>query len=192
MYFNRWFRFLIEKNSRLLQPIPVAIITNKEKSKILVIKKNKNAVSNISPEKDKVLLYIGGHSRYEDTTETISHDFLSVCRSTLKREIKEEIGIAVALNDIIPKYIYFPTNERSEKHLAVCFVVPMDDEGIKLRLDQHELILNKGRSKSGKFLKIKDLQKEQDLEDWSITILEHFFNIKWKKSDQVTIFNYEV
>lgn len=68
----------------------------------------------------------------------------------------------------------------------------MDDEGIKLRLDQHELILNKGRSKSGKFLKIKDLQKEQDLEDWSITILEHFFNIKWKKSDQATIFNYEV
>lgn len=96
-----------------------------------------------------MLLYIGGHSRYEDTTETISHDFLSVCRSTLKREIKEEIGIAIALNDIIPKYIYFPTNERSEKHLAVCFVVP-------------------------------------------ITILEHFFNIKWKKSDQVTIFNYEV
>src|SRR5699024_2919518 len=111
----------VEENFEFLQPIPIAIITNMDKNKILVIKKNKNAVSESSHERDKILLYIGGHSRYEDTTEVTSHDFVSICKSTLKREIKEEIGISIALNGIQPFYIYTPSNERSEKHLAVCF-----------------------------------------------------------------------
>lgn len=47
----------VEEKNDLIQPIPVAVITNKEKNKVLVIKKNKNAVSNDSPERDKILLY---------------------------------------------------------------------------------------------------------------------------------------
>jgi len=170
----------VERNADFLQPIPIAIITNMKKNKILVIKKNKNAVSKSSPERDKILLYIGGHSRYEDATEATSHDFISICKSTLKREIKEEIGISIALNGIRPFYIYTPTDERSKKHLAVCFLVPVDDEGIKLRLDSNELILNKGKSKSGRFLTISEICKERDLEQWSIMILKHCFNVKYE------------
>ena len=44
-------------------------------------------MSEYSPERDKILLYIGGHSRYEDATEVTFHDFVSICKSTLKREI---------------------------------------------------------------------------------------------------------
>lgn len=179
----------VEKNVDFLQPIPIAIITNMNKNKILVIKKNKNAVSESSPERDKILLYIGGHSRYEDTTDAISHDFLSICRSTLKREIKEEIGVSIALNGIEPFYIYTPYNERSEKHLAVCFFVSVDEDGIKLRLDSNELILNKGKSKSGKFLTIDEICNEPELEQWSIMILRHCFNLEYRTNDQLTLFD---
>ena len=144
-------REAVEANANFIQPLPIAVITNKEKNKVLVIKKNKSAVSTTSPEKDKHLVYIGGHSRYEDKTESNSKEFISICKTALKREIKEEIGIAVALKNINPVFIYSNDNPTSQKHIAVCFIVPVDEETIKLRLDSHELILNKGKSKSGKF-----------------------------------------
>ncbi len=182
-------RNIVEDNSNYIQPIPIAVITNIEKNKVLVIKKNRNAVSIDSPERDKILLYIGGHSRYEDSTEVTSHDFVSICKSTLKREIKEEIGISIALNGIRPFYIYTPSNERSKKHLAVCFVISLDEEGIKLHLDSHELIQNKGKSKSGRFLTIDEICQEPELEQWSEMILKQCFNTEYKSNRQLSIFD---
>lgn len=179
----------VESNPDFLQPIPIAIITNENKNKILVIKKNKSAVSEFSPERDKILLYIGGHSRYEDTTEVTSNDFVSICKSTLKREIKEEIGISIALNGIHPFYIYTPSNERSEKHIAVCFLVQISEDSVKLRLDSNELILNKGKSKSGRFLPIDEILQEPELEQWSVMILRHCFNVEYKSNSQLTLFD---
>ena len=180
----------VEKNEKVLQPIPVAIITNLKKDRILVIKKNKNAVSADSPEKDKLLLYVGGHPRFEDSTEVVSKDFLSICRNALKREVKEEIGIAIALNDIQPFYLYTPDNERSKKHLAVCFLVPLDEDSIKLRLDSHELVMNKGKSKSGRFLTLGEICQEPEMESWSRLILEHCFRIKYLPDGQFNMFEY--
>jgi len=182
-------RNVVEENSNYIQPIPIAVITNIEKNKVLVIKKNRNAVSIYSPERDKILLYIGGHSRYEDSTEVTSQDFISICKSTLKREIKEEIGISIALNGIRPFYIYTPSNERSKKHLAVCFMIALDEEGIKLHLDSHELILNKGKSKSGRFLTIDEVCQEPELEQWSEMILKQCFNTEYKSNRQLSLFD---
>lgn len=176
----------VEMNTKLLQPIPIAIITNKDKNKVLVIRKNRNAVSENSPEKNKNLLYIGGHSRYEDQTEITSKDFLSICRITLKREVEEEIGIRIALNDIIPFFIYSTNDEISKKHMAVCFLVSVDEENLILHLDQQELVQKKGRSKSGRFLGLDELKNEK-LEDWSRTILKYVFNIN--SSNQLTLFD---
>ena len=130
------------------------------------------------------MVYIGGHSRYEDKTESNSKEFISICKTALKREIKEEIGIAVALKNINPVFIYSNDNPTSQKHIAVCFIVPVDEETIKLRLDSHELILNKGKSKSGKFLDFYEIQ-QLELEDWSKTILKYFFNTELP--EQLTI-----
>ena len=91
-------RETVESNSDFIQPLPIAVITNKGRTKLLVIKKNKSAVSETSTEKDKHLIYVGGHSRYEDKTASNSMDFVSICKTALKREIKEEIGISVALS----------------------------------------------------------------------------------------------
>ena len=153
-----------------------------------MIKKNKSTVSANSPERDKILLYIGGHPRFEDSTEVISHDFISMCKSTLRREVKEEIGISIALNDIQPFYIYAPFNERSKKHLAVCFLISIDEEGVKLHLDSHELILNKGKSKSGKFLSFDEVCQEKELEEWSEIILRHCFDIDYESNRQMSLF----
>lgn len=181
-------RDIVEGNPNYIQPIPIAVITNIEKNKVLVIKKNKNAVSIDSPERDKILLYIGGHSRYEDSTEATAQDFISICKSTLKREIKEEIGISIALNGIRPFYIYTPSNERSKKHLAVCFMIALDENGIKLHLDSNELILNKGKSKSGRFLTIDEICQEPELEQWSEIILKQCFNTEYKSNRQLSLF----
>lgn len=172
-------RDAVENNSDYIQPIPIAVITNMQKNKILVIKKNKASASDNSPEKGKLLLYVGGHSRSEDIIKINSEDFLSVCKTTLKREIKEEIGISVALNNLSPNYIYTPTSEKSKNHLAVCFLITLDDESIKLHLDSHELVMNKGKSKSGKFLFINEIiSLESELEEWDKTILDFYFNEK--------------
>lgn len=173
----------VEQNSNFLQPIPVVIISNQLQNKVLVVKKNKNAVSNKSPEKDKILLYIGGHSRYEDMT---SYDFLSICRSTLKREVKEEIGISIALDGIEPFFIYTEDDDTSKKHLAVCFLITIDEESVKLRLDSEELVSNKGRTKSGHFLELDELG-ELELESWSKIILSHFFGVGQHK--QISMFD---
>ena len=179
----------VEENDQLLQPLPVAIITNKSKDKILVIKKNKSAVSSSSPEKDRILLYVGGHSRYEDATYLTSDDFLAICKMALKREIKEEIGISVALNDIIPFYIYTPSNEISRKHLAICFLISIDEDGLKLHLDSHELVLNKGKSKSGRFLPLLELGIENNYEEWSREILRYCFNLETSENIQASLFD---
>lgn len=122
-------------------------------------------------------------------TEITSHDFLAICRSTLKREVKEEVGISIALNDIEPFYIYSSKADRSKQHLAVCFVVEVDEDGVKLRLDPQELIQGKGKSKSGKFLKVEELQKEQELEHWSEIILKTCFSENYENK-QFSLFEY--
>lgn len=182
-------RSIVEEDDLLLQPLPVAIITNKAKDKILVIKKNKSAVSIESPERNRMLLYVGGHSRYEDATDLTSNDFLAICKTALKREIKEEIGISIALDEIVPFYIYTPTNERSRKHLAVCFLVSIEEDGLKLHLDSQELILNKGKSKSGKFLPLRELAAESDYEEWSVEILKYCFNVEVSNNTQASLFD---
>ena len=45
---------------------------------------------------------------YEDYTKDSNEDFFELCKSTLKREIKEEIGISVAINSVKPFLIYKP------------------------------------------------------------------------------------
>lgn len=165
-----------EKSSDYIQPIPIAMIVSKKKDKVLIIKKNPKAVTDDSPEKGKNLVYIGGHARFEDSTDIMDNNFLEICKSTLKREVKEEIGISVALNDISPFVVYATDSERSKKHLGICFIVEQDIEELHLTLDSTELVQKKGLSKSGSFLPVEDLRND-DLESWSRMIIDHFLDV---------------
>lgn len=174
----------VEKQDAYLQPIPIAVITN-TKNRVLVVKKSNISNSEKSPEKDRLLPYVGGHTRKEDVILDKGENFLDICKTTLKREIQEEIGISVSLDDTLPNIIYTPTVEKSKKHIAICFTVTVDDD-IKLWLDAEELIQKKGISKSGRFLSANELQNE-DLEDWGRIILKEYFKIA-----QLTLFSEDV
>ena len=158
-------RHVVEHNQQFLQPIPITVITNK-KNEILVVKKK--YFEGKSPEKNRLLLYFGGHTRSSDIISLENESFLEICRTVLKREIKEEIGISVSLENINPILFYSPTQSKSEKHIAICFKAVLDDN-TKLHLDPYEFVPH-----SASFFKAEDLLKE-DLEDWSTLILEYYF-----------------
>lgn len=174
-----------------LQPIPIAVLSDKSENKVLVVKKNSKSLGKNSPEQERDLLYVGGHTRKEDEPKGKKGDFLELYRKTLQREVSEEIGISVALENINPIYIYTPTEgEISKKHLAICFYIEVESNVLKLRLDSHELIQNRGTSKSGKFIKIDEIiLKQNDLEEWSKKILVKFFEVEMKKNIQVSLFD---
>lgn len=179
----------VEQNNDFIQPIPIVVITNEDKNKVLVVKKQPNATDKSSPESNKILLYVGGHIRKEDNIEGKNFDFISLCKSALKREIKEELGIAIALDEKDPFIIYATDKDTSKKHMAVCFVFRMIDENTKLRLDSQELITKKGKTPSGRFLSLTQIEEEGDLESWSRLILEHVF--KQKTHDNYVLEDYQ-
>lgn len=164
----------VEINDNFLQIIPIAVIT-KPNDKILVVKKKNE--KNDSPEKDRLLPYVGGHVRIEDHDKNINESFLDIFKKTLKREIKEEIGVSVSIESIAkhdPIIIYTPNNPTSSKHLAICFKVDVPEE-TKLVMKSTELIQNKGTSKSGSFLSPSDIFNE-DIESWGKVILREYFS----------------
>ncbi len=180
-------RDVVENNNNYLQILPIAVVTN-ENNDVLVVKKKDTSCSDDSPEKGKLLLWVGGHMRASDRISE-EENFLDVCKSTLNRELEEELGISKSFDGITPTIIYTPDNPKSSKHLAVCFKIEIDNTA-KLKLDPYELVQHKGATPSGKFFTIDDLKglKNEELEDWSINILEHFFGItKQNPSPQLNL-----
>jgi len=184
----------VEANSELLQPLPIAVLTDKEHKRVFTVKKRPKAVSDDSPEKDKLLAYIGGHTRFEDCAGLNNNDFISICRNALRREIKEEIGVHIAVNNTDPYIIYTPDNDKSKKHLAICFLLEVDTESLKMRLDKEELITNKGKTPSGKFHYISDLIEDEknNFEAWTVEIFQELFNADVeaiRSKEPLTLFN---
>lgn len=170
------YRDQVEKNSKLVQPLPVIVLTNKRKSKILVVKKKSKSLSRNSPEKDNLLAYFGGHIRIEDM---VSNDFNQTIFNALSREIQEELGLSlnIASNNTEPLFIWLKDNERSEKHLAICYLYQADFSHHKIKLDEYEFIQKTGTSESGRILNLRDINLDK-FEKWSKIILYELLNIK--------------
>jgi predicted NUDIX family phosphoesterase len=187
-------RDIVEGSMVWQQPVPIAVITDSKRSKVLAVRKRDKAVSSDSPEKDKILLYVGGHTRTEDFTDVKSDDFLSICRYSLRREIDEELGICFAIDNIIPSIIYTPNTPKSKKHIGICFLIECNTNDLKFQIDANELILNKGKSKSGHFHDVKELvyKDSEYFESWSIEIVKNCFGIDIEpKVNQKTLFDEE-
>jgi predicted NUDIX family phosphoesterase len=178
----------VEK-SNTLQPIAIAVITNKRRNKLLVVKKGLKRTPTNSPEHDKLLVYIGGHIRIEDLRSTT----LLTIEQTLHREIQEEIGESLTIQNSNPFLIYSPDSEKSRKHLAVCFIIEMDLDEKKFKLVTDEFVRKTGTSKSGHVLKISEITSGKNrLENWSRHILNHAFKTKLKLVDtaeEIELFN---
>jgi len=172
------FRDEVEKNNDLVQPIPILIITDESRENIFVVKKNKKTNSK-SPESKKLLIYLGGHTRKEDSFGEADVSFNSIIKKSLAREIKEETG----LNYIPPSNegdltcIWVRDNDRSKKHLAVIHIWEVDFSTIKFRLDSNEFMVA-NNTLSGTIMSLSDIsRKEKELERWSKIILKEHFNL---------------
>lgn len=174
----------VEKDSKAVQPIPIAVITNKSRDKLLVVKKNAKKTDKSSPEKDKLLGYIGGHVRYEDN---VKDDFFKTIQNALHREIQEEINESISICATDPILIYTDDNERSRRHLAICYIVEMDLDNKQFKITSDELTMKSGTSKSGKVMTPHEVASEA-LEKWTIEILDKVFKIKYD-INQKELFN---
>lgn len=179
-------RVTVEKTNNLIQPLPITVITNKERDKVLVVKKSEKKTSKDSPERNKVLLYIGGHIRQEDSRQTT----LNTINKSLTREIKEEIGESINFENNKPFLIYTPDySDKSKKHLAICYVVEMDLNNRKFKITSDEHVMKAGKSISGHIISIGKLLKNEyeNMESWSIEILKIIFNME--KAKQTKLFD---
>lgn len=169
----------IERDATKVQPIPVLIIKDTESNKVLVVRKNSKSTSKTSPEAGKDLIYLGGHIRKEDSFHSTKKDIISVAKYALAREVKEEIGIDYHPNSSQnnPLCIWIRNNERSSKHLAICFIWETKVDKLKLRIDKNEFVTPSKASKSGRFYEINELVKNKNnFEAWSRVIINNYFN----------------
>jgi predicted NUDIX family phosphoesterase len=165
----------VERDDQTVQPIPVLVITDSSRQRVLTARKNKRAAKETSPEHNRTLLYFGGHTRQEDSFVTGRKDLMSVCRAALTREIKEEIGLDFCPENLEPVFlIWEKDNERSRKHMAVCFLWEADLDSLQLRLDRNEFSI--GSEPGPEFSMVRDLRSEH-LESWSQAILARVFNV---------------
>ena len=174
----------VEKSKNDIQPLPIVVITNRSKDKVLVVKKNIRKTTKDSPERNKILLYLGGHIRQEDSCDSIQ----KTISKSLRREIKEEIGESINVENISPFLIYTPDySKKSMQHLAVCYVVEMDLTERKFKLTSDEHIMKTGKTISGHTMQVKDLARSENgfLESWSEEILKKVFQVKVKEEFQL-------
>ncbi len=177
-------RHLVETNNNYIQPLPILVIRDSKRKRVLVVRKNKRNTSATSPELGKNLIYLGGHIRREDMYHSTKKDLLSIAKYTLSREISEEIGVSFHPSKTIlnPLCIWMRDNDRSAKHLAICFVLDTDFDTLRIKLDKSEFITS-GNTKSGKVLPIEDLLKDKDnLESWSKLLLDEYFDYELHES----------
>lgn len=184
-------RNLVEERSDYVQPIPIAVVTNKERSKILCLKKTTQSTNKNSAERNKFLFYAGGHMRKEDNIPNLNNDFMKIAQNTLNRELYEELGLSETIKSE-PIAIYTPTSEMSAKHLAICWLVELDTDNCKILLDPYELVQKRGSSKSGTFIPVESINDDDfQTEDWSKIILKYFFNkeLNAPSSSQLNLFD---
>ncbi|MFP9118368.1 hypothetical protein ACLI08_11310 [Flavobacterium sp. RNTU_13] len=177
------------ENTDNIQPIPIAVITNEEKTKVLIVRKSEKKAEKGSPERNRYLLYMGGHIRQEDRHED-TDSLLDVFRNTLNREIFEEIGESIYPKETEPFLIYDSNNLKSKKHLAICFTIKLKDFDYKnFKIVSEELVKKSGTSKSGHTLDIEEITEKyaNNFESWSLVILKHIFG-KSPSATQMDLF----
>lgn len=179
-------RSILESDYQKVQLVPIAVLKDRVTNQVLMVKKAAKATGENSREKDKILPYVGGHIRYEDVNGHNCDNFLKICKTALKREVREELGIAISLDNIVPDLIYVNDGSRSDLHMAICFLIAEKMDTLKVRMDSGELMSNRGKGKSGTFVEAELIVNEGN--SWGEIILKKYFNVVSNK-DQYSLFD---
>ena len=150
-------RDIIENRNDVIQIICAGVIISND-GQILIVKKSSKATGSNSPEKNKTLLYVGGHLDVSDISKDNFHTFML----GMKREIQEETGLNILDKDINnPILTYTPINEKSSRHLGVIFPIIID-KSIQTPFSDGKC----------KFVDIDSLKGIENFESWSEIILK--------------------
>ncbi len=145
-------RDIVENMDGVIQPVCAGCIITSD-NKVLIINKAAKSTGKISPEKDKSLLYIGGHLDESDCKNSNLETF----KNGMKREIFEELRVGVeAESDFDPLIVYTPITEKSAKHVGIIFPVFIEKEFTPEFTDG-----------TARFIKIEDLSQIENFESWS-------------------------
>jgi predicted NUDIX family phosphoesterase/thymidylate kinase len=158
----------VEKDPLLVQPLPVAVITDLEGRRAIVARKVKRATSENSPEKSRDLIYFGGHIRDEDETLNIGKkDIKSIASWALWRELKEELDVDYVADADPVMCIWDKSNPRSAKHVAIVYHITLDFDSLKIITDKLEF-----SDRGAHIVDSRDIfQKKRRFERWSQLIL---------------------
>ena len=153
-------REVVENFEDSIQPVCSAMIITPNR-KVLTINKTTKSTGNTSPEKDKTLLYVGGHLSVEDHNK---YSNLETFFKGMLREVKEELNIDLKKNAVCLGVIgtYTPDTEKSQKHIGIIFTVLVDKE--------FETSFTDGKCK---FVDYEDLKNIDNLESWSTLLYKH-------------------
>lgn len=168
-------RSILEEDYKHVQLIPIAVFKEADSNQVFIVKKPVKATREDSREKDKILSYVGGHIRLEDKNWKNGDSFLEICKTALKREVKEELDIAISLDNLKPDIIYVKDGSRSDIHMAVCFFITERKSTMSVRVNGDELLLNRGKGKSGTFVEPESIANDGN--SWTRIILEKYFYI---------------
>lgn len=150
------YRDVVEELNEVVQPVCAGVIITKG-NQILIINKNSKSTGKTSPEKNKTLLYIGGHLDIFD----MSNSNIQTFTNGMKREILEELGLEVKdIETNNPILTYTPISEKSAKHLGVIFPIVIEKS--------FDTTFTDGKCK---FVDIDSLNNIINFESWSEIIL---------------------
>jgi predicted NUDIX family phosphoesterase len=169
------FRDKIEPDEQLVQFIPVAVFKDKAANRFITGRKALKAVSPNSPERDRILLYFGGHVREEDSGLFHHPPAIEVMKQCMYREVKEEIGIDIDAPDTNPFCIWVRDGTKSERHIAVVFLLERDIDEVKIAIDDEEFVRweKKGTPGTGDIIDESGLRANvKSLDSWSRNIIE--------------------
>ncbi|HEY5259135.1 MAG TPA: hypothetical protein VIJ46_00690 [Rhabdochlamydiaceae bacterium] len=167
-------RNTIENDDGIIQPIPVAVITDMDEQKIVVAKKLRTATSEDSPERRRDLIYFGGHIREEDELgyRLSGGGVRAVAAAALSRELKEELDIDYDLRADEPKFcIWDRNNSRSRKHVALVYHIKVNRQSLRIVADRKEFA-----EKGAYIIDRQELtNRKPNFERWGEIIYERLF-----------------
>jgi predicted NUDIX family phosphoesterase len=150
------YRDFIEDKIDVVQLVCAGVIMTKD-NHILILNKNSKSTGKISSEKNKTLLYVGGHLDISDKSTSNIETFTN----GMKREILEKLGLEIMDSEIKePILTYTPISEKSARHLGIIFPIAVDGS--------FDFTFTDGKCK---FVDIGSLNNISNLESWSEIIL---------------------
>jgi predicted NUDIX family phosphoesterase len=174
-------RNVAEGDQSIVQLVPIVVVTDEARKKVMVFRKRKESTAHAnSPERNRNLLYVGGHMRSDDAFGFDATDLAEITYVTVEREMTEELGTSVRVDREGVFGIWdHEGSDSSQRHLAVVFVGRVNFDEFKVRLDGYELVQPRNSDMSGKVVAATDASNwpAKTLEPWSRAILARVFGV---------------